>query len=330
MDESPCREFTVEMLEDNALEWHFTILGPPDTPYAKGYYHGKILVPADYPFKPPDVVLLTPNGRFELDKRICLSISSYHPENWHPTWGIATVLHALREFMATPGNNAIGAIEYPRAVREDLALKSVGFQCPLCGCHVEAIKEKMDKAPPAAETGKKEVIVATPLAGPASPIMVQDSPLVQEVGTPSEKLPQMRLPAAAGSEIDNAVERPLPVEPQETTEASDSTTSPPNTQHSPTAAVVDDTLAAPAATVLSPPASPAVAPQAAVVPPAPRRGIVEHRNGEVIVNMSIHSIDTGIQVVLVLIAMLLCKKALFDYWHVLAGTVSMWIGTVIQ
>ena len=37
-----------------------------------------------------------PNGRFELNKKICLSISSYHPENWKPTWGSmvqGTALH---------------------------------------------------------------------------------------------------------------------------------------------------------------------------------------------------------------------------------------------
>ncbi|CUG48956.1 ubiquitin-conjugating enzyme E2, putative [Bodo saltans] len=85
---------------------------------------------------------------FELDKRICLSISSYHPENWHPTWGIATVLHALRDFMATPGNRAIGAIEYPKSVREELAEKSVSFTCAVCGCLVSDVKERMLAAPP--------------------------------------------------------------------------------------------------------------------------------------------------------------------------------------
>ena len=29
-----------------------------------GVYHGRILVPADYPMKPPDIIVLTPNGRF--------------------------------------------------------------------------------------------------------------------------------------------------------------------------------------------------------------------------------------------------------------------------
>ena len=31
-----------------------------------GVYHGRILVPADYPMKPPDIIVLTPNGRFSV------------------------------------------------------------------------------------------------------------------------------------------------------------------------------------------------------------------------------------------------------------------------
>jgi len=30
--------------------------------------------------------ILQPNGRFETHKKICLSISGYHPETWQPSW----------------------------------------------------------------------------------------------------------------------------------------------------------------------------------------------------------------------------------------------------
>lgn len=39
--------------EDNVLEWHFIVRGPPGTPYEGGEYWGQLLFPADYPFKPP-------------------------------------------------------------------------------------------------------------------------------------------------------------------------------------------------------------------------------------------------------------------------------------
>lgn len=35
-----------------------------------GLYHGRILLPAEYPFKPPAFLMLTPNGRFETGQKV--------------------------------------------------------------------------------------------------------------------------------------------------------------------------------------------------------------------------------------------------------------------
>lgn len=68
-------------------EWHFTIRGPKGTEFEGGVYHGRILLPTEYPLKPPDIIFSTPNGRFQVEKKICLTISSHHPESWQPSWG---------------------------------------------------------------------------------------------------------------------------------------------------------------------------------------------------------------------------------------------------
>mmetsp|Transcript_751 Transcript_751/g.1791 ORF Transcript_751/g.1791 Transcript_751/m.1791 type:complete len:181 (+) Transcript_751:820-1362(+) len=75
-----------------------------------GVYHGRILLPPDYPMKPPSFMMLTPNGRFQTNTKICLSISSHHPEHWQPSWSVRTALTALAAFMPTPGNGAIGSL----------------------------------------------------------------------------------------------------------------------------------------------------------------------------------------------------------------------------
>ncbi len=75
-----------------------------------GIYHGRILLPPEYPFKPPSFLMLTPNGRFETSAKICLSISSHHPEHWQPSWSVRTALTALIAFFPTPGNGAIGSL----------------------------------------------------------------------------------------------------------------------------------------------------------------------------------------------------------------------------
>ena len=58
----PAARLTPACSQDELFEWHFTIAGPPDTPFEGGRFHGRIVMPPDYPMKPPDVYLSTPNG----------------------------------------------------------------------------------------------------------------------------------------------------------------------------------------------------------------------------------------------------------------------------
>ena len=41
------------------FEWHFTIRGASGTDFEGGMYHGRILLPSDYPFKPPNIIFTT-------------------------------------------------------------------------------------------------------------------------------------------------------------------------------------------------------------------------------------------------------------------------------
>ncbi|KAF8622512.1 hypothetical protein AX15_006956 [Amanita polypyramis BW_CC] len=85
--------------EKNILTWNYIIRGPPDSPYAGGEYHGVLLFPSEYPFKPPGIKMLTPSGRFQPDKKICFSMSDFHPGSWNPAWSVATILTGLLSFM---------------------------------------------------------------------------------------------------------------------------------------------------------------------------------------------------------------------------------------
>ncbi|KAF8877915.1 UBC-like protein [Infundibulicybe gibba] len=85
--------------EKNILTWNFLIRGPPDSPFSGGEYHGLLLFPSEYPFKPPGIKMLTPSGRFQPDKKICFSMSDFHPGSWNPAWSVATILTGLLSFM---------------------------------------------------------------------------------------------------------------------------------------------------------------------------------------------------------------------------------------
>jgi len=124
MQSNPSDDFMSLPLEENIFEWQFAIRGPRDTEFEGGIYHGRIQLPSEYPFKPPSFVLLSPNGRFETQTKICLSISNHHPEHWQPSWSVRTALVALIAFMPTNPNGALGSLDYKKEERRALAIKS--------------------------------------------------------------------------------------------------------------------------------------------------------------------------------------------------------------
>jgi len=110
-------------LPSNILEWHYVVRGPPDTAYTGGVYHGKLVFPAQFPFKPPSIYMLTPNGRFKVNTRLCLSISDFHPDTWNPAWSVSTILTGLLSFMLET-HPTYGSIESSDAEKQALARRS--------------------------------------------------------------------------------------------------------------------------------------------------------------------------------------------------------------
>jgi ubiquitin-conjugating enzyme E2 J1 len=153
MQSNPSPDFMALPLEEDIFEWQFAILGPRDSEFEGGIYHGRIQLPSDYPFKPPSFMLLTPSGRFEIQKKICLSISNYHPEHWQPSWSVRTALVALIAFMPTNPGGALGSLDYKKEDRQALAIKSreaaPKFGSPERQKLIDEIHEQMlSKAPP--------------------------------------------------------------------------------------------------------------------------------------------------------------------------------------
>jgi len=130
----PCTDYHAAPLEDDIFEWHCTMRGPSGTEFEGGLYHFRILLPAEYPFRPPSLMMLTPNGRFELNTKICISFTNYHEEEWQPAWGVRTAILGLQGFFPLKGQaaNGVGSVEYPAAERKRLAHLSQEWVCPKC------------------------------------------------------------------------------------------------------------------------------------------------------------------------------------------------------
>lgn len=112
--------------EDNVLEWHFILRGPPDTPFHGGEYWGQLLFPPEYPFKPPGIKVSTPSGRFHTDTKICTSMSDFHPGSWNPAWSVANILVGLLSFMCSD-EMTTGSVMATHADRSTLAKRSHAF-----------------------------------------------------------------------------------------------------------------------------------------------------------------------------------------------------------
>jgi ubiquitin-conjugating enzyme E2 J1 len=133
LEREPSDQYEAHPLEDNIFEWHFTIRGPKGTDFEGGAYHGRIILPPEYPFKPPDFVFLSSSGRFEVGSKICLTVSAHHPESWQPSWSIRTALLAIISFLPAKAEGAIGAIDYSSSERKSLAKKCHSYKCEKCG-----------------------------------------------------------------------------------------------------------------------------------------------------------------------------------------------------
>lgn len=89
----------------NWLRWHYLIYGL-EGPFLNGVYYGELRFPANYPMGPPSIIMHTPNGRFIPHKKICTSMSDYHPETWSPIWKVNTIITGLISFMQDSEHSA--------------------------------------------------------------------------------------------------------------------------------------------------------------------------------------------------------------------------------
>ena len=148
MVNDPSDEFKANPIKDDMFCWHFTIRGPPDTEFEGGLYHGIIKLPMSYPNSPPNIMFLTPNGRFDINMNVCLSMTKYHKEEWQAAWTIRSMLEAIIAFFPIKeDHDAIGALESSTESRKYYAKQSVKYKCDICGPIANILKpiEKAQK-----------------------------------------------------------------------------------------------------------------------------------------------------------------------------------------
>jgi len=156
----PVPYIVAEPLHANILQWHYVVKGPENSPYEGGYYHGKLVFPREFPFKPPSIYMITPSGRFVVNSRLCLSISDFHPDTWNPAWSVSTILTGLLSFMLEK-SPTLGSIETSDYTKRQLAAQSGSFNlrdntfCELFPDIVTEIQENIRKREAELESARK-------------------------------------------------------------------------------------------------------------------------------------------------------------------------------
>jgi ubiquitin-conjugating enzyme E2 J1 len=193
----PCTDYHAAPLEDDIFEWHCTLRGPAGTEFEGGLYHFRIVLPAEYPFRPPSLMMLTPNGRFELNTKICISFTNYHEEEWQPAWGVRTAIIGLQGFFPLKGQAAtgVGSVEYPLSERKRLAQLSREWVCPQCNqCNLKHLPDPQEE--PLEHANVTSPSSAPPADTAEVEVIVQDNPAALVVSTPvrqSDRIEEERI-----------------------------------------------------------------------------------------------------------------------------------------
>ena len=100
----------IEPEEKDYYRVHYILPGPDETPFEGGIYHGMIRLNPNHPHSPPNIHIITPNGRYEYEdypisntsRGICTTDTAFHPEHHTPMKNIETFLIGFISLMCDP------------------------------------------------------------------------------------------------------------------------------------------------------------------------------------------------------------------------------------
>jgi ubiquitin-protein ligase len=108
---NPDNFFIVSISQDNIMDWYIKYQNLNDERFTDGSYILHIKLHEGYPFKAPDFKWLTPNGRFEVNSRICYNISTYHEGEWNPLWRMRQIIIGILSMFLDSNTTGIGHIQ---------------------------------------------------------------------------------------------------------------------------------------------------------------------------------------------------------------------------
>ena len=153
-EKNPSEYYDARPDPSNINIWFVKIKNLSDE-YATGEYIMKIHFTEEYPFKPPDYYMMTPSGRFEINRKICFSNSGYHSESWSPLWGIHQIIMGMISFFYERTSNGISHISSSSSeTRANFALDSVEYNNKNLKSTLALFEMPLDTNSPTASTAQ--------------------------------------------------------------------------------------------------------------------------------------------------------------------------------
>jgi ubiquitin-conjugating enzyme E2 D/E len=98
---NPIENCSAGPLDNTMMQWRATIFGSEDTPYHGGVFNLDIIIPPEYPFKPPTIKFLTPIYHCNIyNHHICLDILK--DSSWAPCLDISKILLSICSLLSEP------------------------------------------------------------------------------------------------------------------------------------------------------------------------------------------------------------------------------------
>jgi len=109
----PSSYYSININENNMLNWKVLIFGPSETIYESGVYECEFNFSRDYPNKPPEFKFITniPHPNIYPDGKVCISILhdgvdefNYEDisERWNPSHSVNSIIMSVISMLSNP------------------------------------------------------------------------------------------------------------------------------------------------------------------------------------------------------------------------------------
>jgi ubiquitin-protein ligase len=124
-------EFVKFYCTENPCVWYIKLghFSGDNGEYVGGEYLCRMVAPIDFPFNPPSFYFMTPNGLYEIETKVCISIGEYHKDQYRAALGMAGFANQLVSGLIgwKDMGGGINILQTTAAQKERLAEKSVEY-----------------------------------------------------------------------------------------------------------------------------------------------------------------------------------------------------------